>query len=279
MSSAQESVARFPSGDSRTQAPAHRGGSSISVRNLNFSYEAARGKSVLALQDINIEIKRGEFVSILGPSGCGKSTLLYLIGGFIPYSKGEIIVGDRKVTGPGPDRGIVFQQFALFPWKTVLSNVLYGMEKQGIPRAERMARAKELIRTVRLDGFENSYPSELSGGMRQRAAIARTLAVEPDILLMDEPFGALDAQTRSVMQEQVKSIWRDTGKTVVFVTHDVREAVYLSERIILLTKRPGTVKEVIPADFPKDGEFTTDETFNRTVNHVWHLVRTEFEND
>ncbi|MGE0717973.1 MAG: ABC transporter ATP-binding protein, partial [Alphaproteobacteria bacterium] len=232
------------------------GETAITIRGLEFTYgEGAR--AVRTLEGVDLDIARGEFVSLLGPSGCGKSTLLYLIGGFVPFRTGEISVGGRPVKGPGPDRGIVFQQFALFPWKTVLQNVLYGMEKQRVPRAERLARAADLIRTVRLDGFENHFPAQLSGGMRQRAAIARTLAVDPDILLMDEPFGALDAQTRSVMQEQLKGIWQSTGKTVIFVTHDVREAVYLSERVVLLTKRPGRIKEVVDTRFPKTGEFTT----------------------
>ncbi len=248
----------------------------IEIKGLDFSYSAADGRSVLALTGIDLEVARGEFVSILGPSGCGKSTLLYLIGGFIPHVTGSIRTEAGEVRGPGPDRGIVFQQFALFPWRTVLRNVTYGLEKQGMPKAQRLERARALIDEVGLSGFEDSYPSQLSGGMRQRAAIARTLAVDPDILLMDEPFGALDAQTRSVMQEQLLRIWEATKKTVVFVTHDVREAVYLSERIVMLSRRPGTIKEIVETRFDKSGDHEASEIFNQTVSHVWSEVRSEY---
>ncbi len=249
----------------------------IRVAGLRFEYGEGTRQRVLTLDGIELSVRRGEFISLVGPSGCGKSTLLYIIGGFVPYRVGEVVVNGARVTGPGKDRGVVFQQFALFPWKTVLQNVLYGLEKQRVPRAEALDRARGLLRTARLDGFENHYPSQLSGGMRQRAAIARTLAVEPDILLMDEPFGALDAQTRSVMQEQLREIWRSTGKTVVFVTHDVREAVYLSERVVLMTKRPGRIKEVVDTAFPKTGEMTADPRFHEAVAHIWKSVRAEFE--
>jgi NitT/TauT family transport system ATP-binding protein len=253
--------------------------SAITVRGLDFEYGAGGKQSVRALENIDLSIGRGEFVSILGPSGCGKSTLLYILGGFVPYRHGSITVNGKAVTGPGPDRGIVFQQFALFPWKTVLQNVLFGLERQRMPRAERLERARKFVKMVRLDGFEDHFPSQLSGGMRQRAALARTLAVDPAILLMDEPFGALDAQTRSVMQEQLKGIWHETGKTVVFVTHDVREAVYLSQRVVLLTKRPGRVKEIVDTNFHKQGEMTSDKRFNDTVSYVWNQVRREFDED
>jgi NitT/TauT family transport system ATP-binding protein len=248
----------------------------ISIRQLNFEYSTGSDRSVKALDRIDLEIAKGEFVSILGPSGCGKSTLLYIIGGFVPFTSGAISVNDRPVTGPGPDRGVVFQQFALFPWKTVLQNVLYGLEQQRFSRSERLDRAHEFIRMVRLDGFENHFPSQLSGGMRQRAALARTLAVNPDILLMDEPFGALDAQTRSVMQEQLIDIWRQTGKTVVFVTHDVRESVFLSQRVVLLTKRPGHVKEIVNTDFGDKSDLAGGAEFNDAVKYIWNEVQTEY---
>ena len=188
---------------------------------------------------MSLEVRDREFVALLGPSGCGKSTLLYLIGGFLPVEHGAIRVEDKPIAGPGPDRGIVFQHFALFPWKTVMQNVLYGLEKQGLPRDERVRRAREFIELVGLGGFEDSYPSQLSGGMKQRAAIARTLAIDPRILLMDEPFGALDAQTRSLMQAELLRIWQRSRKTVIFVTHDVQEAVFLAERIAVMSARPG----------------------------------------
>ena len=248
----------------------------ICVKGLRFEYQSGTS-SVRALDNIDLEIRRGEFISLVGPSGCGKSTLLYIIGGFVPYRTGDITINGKKLMGSGPDRGIVFQQFALFPWKTVLSNVLYGMEKQRVPRDERMKRARDLIRAARLEGFEDHYPSQLSGGMQQRAAIARTLAVNPDILLMDEPFGALDAQTRSIMQEQLKTIWQTTQKTVLFVTHDVREAVYLSERVAIMSKRPGRIKEIVDTRFPKRSGMTTDRRFDEAVSYIWEQVSSEFE--
>jgi NitT/TauT family transport system ATP-binding protein len=251
----------------------------ISIRQLDFVYAAGTPHSVKALDKIDLTVSKGEFVSILGPSGCGKSTLLYIIGGFIPRTSGSLDVNGRPVNGPGPDRGIVFQQFALFPWKTVLQNVLYGLEQQRLSRSERLDRAHKFIRMVQLDGFESHYPSQLSGGMRQRAALARTLAVNPDILLMDEPFGALDAQTRSIMQEQLIEIWRATGKTVVFVTHDVRESVYLSERVVLLSKRPGRVKEIVDTKISGKSDMGGSAEFNDTVNYVWNEVRNEYGGD
>ena len=186
------------------------------------------------------------------------------------------MVGSQPVTGPGPDRGIVFQHFALFPWKTVLGNVLYGLENTGVPRQERLERAQHYIDLVQLSGFENSYPSQLSGGMKQRAAIARTLAIAPDILLMDEPFGALDAQTRSIMQEELLSIWQKTKTTIVFVTHDVREAVYLAERVVLMSARPGRVMEIVDTRFSERGAEVMDTPeFNKISRHIWDRVRDE----
>jgi NitT/TauT family transport system ATP-binding protein len=248
----------------------------ICAKELSFEYAAGSARSVKALDRIDLTIFQGEFVSILGPSGCGKSTLLYIIGGFIPYTSGSLDVCGKPVKGPGPDRGIVFQQFALFPWKTVLQNVLYGLEQRRMPRAERLERANHFIRLVQLDGFENHFPAQLSGGMRQRAALARTLAVDPDILLMDEPFGALDAQTRSILQNQLLDIWRDTKKTIVFVTHDVREAVYLSQRVVLMSKRPGRIKEIIDTDLPDKDDLTGGVEFNKSVDYIWNNVRNEY---
>ena len=215
-------------------------------------------------------------MALLGPSGCGKSTLLYLVGGFLPVEHGAIRVEDKPIAGPGPDRGIVFQHFALFPWKTVLQNVLYGLEKQRLPRDERIARARDYIELVGLSGFEDSYPAQLSGGMKQRAAIARTLAIDPRILLMDEPFGALDAQTRSLMQAELLRIWQRSRKTVIFVTHDVQEAVLLAERIAVMSARPGRVKEIVEAKFDReDPGLARSAPFVEMVDHVWNLVRAE----
>ena len=231
---------------------------------------------MLALDSVSLAVRDREFVALLGPSGCGKSTLLYLVGGFLPVEDGAILVEGRAVAGPGPDRGIVFQHFALFPWKTVVQNVLYGLEKLGLPRDERVRRARDFIDLVGLAGFEDSYPSQLSGGMKQRAAIARTLAIDPQILLMDEPFGALDAQTRRLMQGELLGIWQRSRKTVIFVTHDVQEAVFLAERIAVMSARPGHIKEIVEARFDKDDpDLLRTPQFLEMVDHVWNLVRVE----
>ncbi len=244
---------------------------------VTHTYRPLRGRPVLALDGVSLEVKDREFVALLGPSGCGKSTLLYLLGGFLPIESGSITVGGKPVTQPGPDRGIVFQNYSLFPWKTVKQNVLYGLEKQRMPKAERERRAQELIELVHLKGFEELYPSQLSGGMKQRVAIARTLAIDPQTLLMDEPFGALDAQTRTLMHEELLAIMQRSPKTVVFVTHDVREAVYLADRVAVMTARPGRIKEIVDtrptqsarADYLQTGEFTAK------VDYLWNLVRDE----
>ncbi len=250
--------------------------SQIVVNNVSHMYRPPRGRAVLALDQISFEIGAREFVALLGPSGCGKSTLLYLIGGFLPVETGSIVVDGREVTAPGPDRGIVFQHFALFPWKTVKGNVLYGLERQGMPKEEREERAQEFIELVGLAGFEDSYPSQLSGGMKQRTAIARTLAFDPKILLMDEPFGALDAQTRGLMQSELLRIWQRTPKTVIFVTHDVQEAVYLADRVAVMSARPGRIKTVVDTKFDKtDPHVHRAKAFVDKVDELWNLVREE----
>jgi len=252
------------------------GSAHIVIDRVSHEYRPARGRPVLALDNVSLAVGDREFVALLGPSGCGKSTLLYLIGGFLPVEGGAILVEDRPVAGPGPDRGIVFQHFALFPWKTVVQNVLYGLEKQNLPREERVRRARDFIELVGLAGFEDSYPAQLSGGMKQRAAIARTLAIDPQILLMDEPFGALDAQTRRLMQGELLGIWQRSRKTVVFVTHDVHEAVFLAERIAVMSARPGHIKEIVEARFDKDDpDLQRSPQFLEMVDHVWNLVRGE----
>jgi NitT/TauT family transport system ATP-binding protein len=248
----------------------------IAIEGVRHQYLPPNGKPVLALDNISLDVRAHEFVALLGPSGCGKSTLLYLIGGFLPVQAGGIRVGDRPVTGPGADRGIVFQHFALFPWKTVLGNVLYGLENLGVPKAEAQERARHYIELVHLAGFEDAYPNALSGGMKQRAALARTLAVDPDILLMDEPLGALDAQTRGIMQEELLAIWQRTRKTVVFVTHDVREAVYLAARVVLMSARPGRVMEIVDTRFEGAGEAVMDTPeFIKSANYIWNRIRGE----
>ena len=223
----------------------------IAIERLSKSFETARRSSHLALTDISLDVADGEFVSILGPSGCGKSTLLYIVGGFVQPTQGTVAVDGKPVTGPGPDRGPVFQEFALFPWKTVLGNVMYGPLERGMARSKAEEKARMLIALVHLTGYENFYPKELSGGMKQRVAIARTLAYGPSILLMDEPFGALDAHTRTGLQRELLEIWERDRKTVLFVTHSVEEAVFLSDRVVVLTRSPGRIKETIKIDLPR----------------------------
>jgi NitT/TauT family transport system ATP-binding protein len=248
----------------------------IVVEGVNHVYRPPSGRPVLALEDVSLKIAEREFIALLGPSGCGKSTLLYLIGGFLPTEAGRISVDGKPVAAPGPDRGIVFQHFALFPWKTVRGNVRYGLERMGLPRDERDKRTQAFINLVGLRGFEDSYPSQLSGGMKQRTAIARTLAFDPKILLMDEPFGALDAQTRGLMQSELLGIWQRTPKTVIFVTHDVQEAVYLAERVAVMSARPGQIKAIIDTRFDKnDPDIFKAPAFVTKVDEIWHLVKDE----
>jgi NitT/TauT family transport system ATP-binding protein len=248
----------------------------IVIEGVSHRYCPPTGRPVLALEEVSLEVGTREFVALLGPSGCGKSTLLYLIGGFLPTENGRILIEGKPAAAPGPDRGIVFQHFALFPWKTVRGNVLYGLERMKLPREEREKRAQSFIDLVGLSGFEDSYPSQLSGGMRQRTALARTLAFEPKILLMDEPFGALDAQTRSLMQSELLGIWQRTRKTVLFVTHDVQEAVYLAERVAVMSARPGRIKAIVDTRFDKnDPTIFKAKAFVDKVDEIWNLVRIE----
>ena len=251
-------------------------GAQIVIESVNHTYRPARGRPVAALADVSLAVQPREFLALLGPSGCGKSTLLYLVGGFLPIEAGRIAIEGMPVMAPGPDRGIVFQHFALFPWKTVRGNILYGLERQGLKRREREERAKAFIKLVGLTGFEDSYPSQLSGGMKQRAAIARTLAFDPKILLMDEPFGALDAQTRALMQTELVGIWQRTPKTVIFVTHDVQEAVYLADRVAVMSARPGRIKAIVPTKFAdRDPSVLRSKEFVDKVDQLWGLVRDE----
>ena len=248
----------------------------ITIEGVSHRYRPPVGRPVLALEDVSLEVGIREFVALLGPSGCGKSTLLYLIGGFLPTESGRILIEGKPVAAPGPDRGIVFQHFALFPWKTVRGNVLYGLERMKLPREEREKRAQSFIDLVGLTGFEDSYPAQLSGGMRQRTALARTLAFDPKILLMDEPFGALDAQTRGLMQAELLSIWQRSRKTVLFVTHDVQEAVYLAERVAVMSARPGRIKAIVDTRFEKnDTNIFKAKPFVEKVDEIWNLVRIE----
>ncbi|MGW5638291.1 ABC transporter ATP-binding protein [Streptomyces sp. NPDC003832] len=231
-----------------------------------------------ALDGIDLDIAAGEFVVLVGPSGCGKSTLLDLLGGLARPSGGRILLDGVPVTGPGLDRGIVFQQYALLPWRTAQGNVEFSLEATGVPRRQRAARAREFLDLVGLTGFENRHPHELSGGMRQRVAIARSLAYDPDVLLMDEPFAALDAQTRESLQDELLRIWQRTGKTVVFITHGIDEAVYLGQRVAVMTSRPGRIKQIVPVSF--DNRTGTDDLrsspeFARFRHEIWSLLHDE----
>ncbi|MEH2566031.1 ABC transporter ATP-binding protein [Bradyrhizobium sp. AZCC 2289] len=216
----------------------------LTVENLNKTY-ISHGSQTSALVDINLQIEEGEFVCLLGPSGCGKSTLLKIIAGLIPATSGRITINGKPVNGPGPERAVVFQDYALFPWMTVRDNVEFGLEARKLPVAERREVSKRLLKVVGLSDFAERFPHQLSGGMKQRVSIARALAVDPSLLLMDEPFGALDAQTRQLLQDELLRIWREYRKTVVFVTHSIEEAIYLSDRIVVMTARPGRVKQIV----------------------------------
>ena len=221
----------------------------LQVRGLSKIYED-NGREVVALKDVNLEVKESEFVMIVGPSGCGKTSLINIIGGLDEASSGEVLLDGKAVSGPGADRGMVFQGYSLFPWLSVQKNVEFGLKMKKIPAAERAEHARKYISLVGLEGFEDALPRQLSGGMKQRVAIARTLANEPEVLLMDEPFGALDAQTRVVMQELLADISRRTGTTILFITHDIDEAVLLGDRIYVMSRRPGTVRDAITVDIP-----------------------------
>ena len=209
------------------------------------------GRDVVALQDIQLEIPRGQFVCLLGPSGCGKSTLLNAIAGFAPPTSGRIVADGVPVAGPGPERGMVFQEYALFPWMTVEQNVGFGLEIKGMARAQINQRVAGLLRLLSLEDFAKRYPKDLSGGMRQRVAIARVLALDSPILLMDEPFGALDALTRRNLQDELLRLWAELKKTVIFVTHSIEEAIYLADRIVVMTYRPGTIKRDMLVELPR----------------------------
>jgi NitT/TauT family transport system ATP-binding protein len=209
------------------------------------------GRKMVALQDITLEIPHGQFVCLLGPSGCGKSTLLNAIAGFAPPTSGRVLADGVPVAGPGPERGMVFQEYALFPWMTVEQNVGFGLEIKGMARAQIAARVGELLKLLSLEDFAKRYPKDLSGGMRQRVAIARVLALDSPIMLMDEPFGALDALTRRNLQDELLRLWAELKKTVIFVTHSIEEAIYLADRIVVMTYRPGTIKRDILVDLPR----------------------------
>jgi ABC-type nitrate/sulfonate/bicarbonate transport system ATPase subunit len=246
---------------------------SVTVEHLDMEF-TARGRRQKVLDDIDLHIAPGEFFVIVGPSGCGKTTLLRILQGLIRPSSGRATIGGREVTGPGTDRGFVFQNDALYPWRNVMRNVVFGLELQGVDKAKAKTRAQAMIELVGLKGFETYYPHELSGGMRQRVNLARALAIEPDILLMDEPFAALDALTRETMQRELLRIAAAAGTTVVFITHQIDEAILLGDRVAVFSPRPGRLKEVITIDLtrPREANVKQSPTFQAHVGHIAQLI-------
>jgi NitT/TauT family transport system ATP-binding protein len=248
----------------------------LEVEGLKKSY-TREGRSLDILDLGGFRVREGEFVSVIGPSGCGKSTFLHILGGFIKADRGAIRVYGEEVHEPGPDRGMMFQEFALFPWRTVAGNVAWALEVQGAPRERIDGIVAKQLATIGLSEFRNHYPAELSGGMKQRVALARVLAFDPKVLLMDEPFGALDAQTREAMQEELTRLWERTGKTIVFVTHDIEEAIYLADRVVVLTARPARIKEEVKIELPRPRTLEIKKSLqcHEYRNHVWDLIRSE----
>ncbi|MCY4730625.1 ABC transporter ATP-binding protein [Natronomonas gomsonensis] len=236
-------------------------------------------EEVVAVGDVSLSIDEGDFVTVLGPSGCGKSTLLFMLGGFIEPTEGSITVDGASVTGPDPSRGMVFQESVLFPWMSIKKNITWGMKVLGIDEEEREQKAEEYIEMIGLDGFEDAYPNSLSGGMKQRAAMARVLAVNPSVLLMDEPFGALDAQTREMMQHELLDIWNQTGQTCMFVTHSIDEALYLSDYTVVLGSRPSSVEAVVDVTErfgrPRSPEIRDTEEFTDLRQKIWDMIQEE----
>ena len=233
-----------------------------------------------ALKDFTLSIKEGEFVAIAGPSGCGKSTLLDILAGLCKADSGSIEIDGKIVKGPALDRGFVMQSYALFPWRTIRKNVEFGLELKKIPKKERSQISGEYIELVGLKGFEDRYPHELSGGMKQRVAIARSLAYDPEVLLMDEPFAAVDSQTRETLQDELLRIWAKTSKTIIFVTHSIEEAVLLADRVVVMTKNPGTIKEIVEIDLPRPRSnlnARTSANYSKIVNKVWELLHNDEE--
>ena len=245
----------------------------IVVENVDKKFVDNNKREVIALENINFTINEEEIVVLVGPSGCGKSTLLNIVGGLLSPTKGQVYF--EGTNGREPNLGIVFQEIALFPWRTVFENVTFGLEERGVPKKEREEKGKHYIDMVGLTGFENAYPKQLSGGMKQRAGIARALSIEPDLLLMDEPFSALDAQTRTIMQEELLTIWNRTRLSTLYVTHNIQEAVYLGDRVIVLSRHPGKIKSIINIDLPKIGRDSEQyrDQFEKYADEIWGLIR------
>ena len=249
----------------------HAGGSAIAVEGVDKRYDGEQG-TVHALADIDFDVDPGEFVCIVGPSGCGKTTLFRILAGLEPATSGEVRLDDAVVTGPTPDMGVVFQEYHLFPWQTVRENVAFGLEQTDVSTEERERRIAHLIDLVGLEGFEDSYPKALSGGMKQRVALARALAIDPALLLMDEPFGAVDAQTRERLQGELLDIWAETAKTILFVTHDVEEAIRLADRIVVMARDPGSIREIVTVDLDRPRE-RSDPAFGEYYQRVRELIQ------
>jgi NitT/TauT family transport system ATP-binding protein len=251
----------------------------IQGRSVNHTFRPPNRGPVRALHGFDIDVNEGEFLSIVGPSGCGKSTFLNVLLGLIKPDSGDLRMHGKPIVGPGPDRAMVFQEFGLLPWRTVQNNVELGLELKRTPPAQRRDISRQLIEMVGLTGFEGHYPHELSGGMKQRVGLARALATDPDVLLMDEPFAALDAQTRDLMQAELLRIWQAAKKTVLFVTHQIEEAIYLSDRVMVMTKRPGRAKKLFCIDLarPRDYEMRVTPEFNELKLEIWRALKDEIK--
>ncbi|MFT8314871.1 MAG: ABC transporter ATP-binding protein [Clostridium sp.] len=252
----------------------------VTIKNIRKSYTVIpeEGKSeekFLVLEDFNLQIKKGEFITIVGPSGCGKSTFLDILAGLSKPTSGEIHIDGKLITGPDLDRGIILQGYALFPWLNVRQNIEFGLDIKGISKAERREISNKFIKLVGLDKFENRYPHELSGGMKQRVAIARALAYDPEVLLMDEPFAAVDAQTRELLQEELLAIWEKTNKTIVFITHSIEEAIFLADRVVVMSGNPGKIEEIIEINLKRPRntvDIRASKEFNEKQNRIWQLL-------
>ena len=249
----------------------------VQIKAVEKIYEGRNGKTV-ALNGVNLDIYNNEFICVVGPSGCGKSTLLNIIAGLLEPTSGTVTLDGKVIEGTGVERGVVFQQYALFPWRTVLKNVMFPLEMKKVPKAEAEAIARKYIKSVGLEGFEKSFPKELSGGMKQRVAIARAYAANPEVLLLDEPFGALDAQTRVQLQSELLETWEKEKKTCFFITHDVDEAVILAQRVIIMSARPGRIKKIVDIDipYPRTQATKTDPRFLELKSEIWNQVYQEF---
>lgn len=250
--------------------------SCLRLEKVGMTYEDGQ-KSIVAIQEISQEIYEGEFITIIGPSGCGKSTLLEIIAGLRRNTSGHVYLYEKEITSPDPKLGVVFQEESLFPWRTVLENVEFGLEVSGVKKNKRRVKCREIINIVGLQGFEDSHPKALSGGMKQRVAISRALAMDPVVLLMDEPFGALDQQTRQYLGLELLKIWERAQKTVIFVTHDISEAVFLSDRVMVMSNRPSRMKEIVNIDIerPRDVATIMTKKFHELTDYLWTLLREE----